>query len=107
MQFVKRSTHGDSTNSEPIDAPDQPVLLVSDVQTKSDERQADHHEPTDVEHPCPPENDQDTPPMSVPEGLESEEQESEIEEEAALEQDPGPSRPSMLIVHHKCIPIPH
>ena len=31
--------------------------------------------------------------MSVPEELESEEQESEMEEEAALEQDPGPSRP--------------
>ena len=31
--------------------------------------------------------------MSVPEELESEEQESEMEEEAALEQDPGPSPP--------------
>ena len=93
MQSDERSTHGESTNSEPVAAPDQPVLQDFDVQTKSDERQADHHEPTDAEHPCPPENDQDTPPVSVPEELESEEQGSEMEEEAALEQDPRLSRP--------------
>ena len=70
MQFGERY----STNSEPVAAPDQPVLLDSDVQTKSDERQADHREPADVEHPLSKENDQDTPPVSVPEELESEEQ---------------------------------
>ena len=106
MQFDERSTHGESTKSEPVAAPDQAVLLDSDVRTKSDERQADHHEPTDAEHPCPPENDQDTPPVSVPEELESEEQGSEMEE-AALEQDPRLSRPSVLIVQYECLPITH
>ena len=38
MQFGERSTHGDSTNSEPVAAPHHPVLLDSDVQTKSDGR---------------------------------------------------------------------
>ena len=92
MQFGERSTHGDSTNSEPIAFSDQPVLLDSDVQAKSDECQTDHHEPTVVEHPSLPENNQDTSPVLVPEepGLE---QESEME---ALEQDPGPSRPQRV-----------